>query len=198
MKSLAIFDFDGTLANGNSLTAFARYSHSFVQYCFSIAFVFPIYCLFRIKLISDNFAKTAFVWIFYRNRFAPSILKLAETFALNGIDKSLDPFHLKRLEWHKSQGHAIVIISASLRFILEYWCNKTTVDLIATEVEIGNDNKFTGLLKGKNCYGKMKEIALKRHYNLQSFEYIYAYGNSKGDLEILKLANEQYFKGKQI
>lgn len=66
-------------------------------------------------------------------------------------------------------------------------------NFIATKLE-QKDGKLTGKFNGNNCYGTEKVLRIKEKYNLKEFEKIYAYGDSKGDREMLALAHEGYFK----
>ena len=55
-------------------------------------------------------------------------------------------------------------------------------------------NKITGNLISKNCYGPEKVTRILESYDLLKYDYIYAYGNSRGDYEMLELANEKFYK----
>ncbi len=67
------------------------------------------------------------------------------------------------------------------------------LELIATKFEIEN-NKISGKLLTKNCYGQEKVNRIRKQYNLNDYNHIYAYGDSKGDKEMLELANFSFFK----
>jgi HAD superfamily phosphoserine phosphatase-like hydrolase len=86
-----------------------------------------------------------------------------------------------------------VVVSASVECWLGPWCDKNGLDLIGTQLEI-KDNRVTGKLLSKNCYGKEKVNRIRERYDLNSFDFIYAYGDSRGDDEMLELAQEKYYK----
>ena len=119
--------------------------------------------------------------------------KVANEYSLNHIDKIVRTKAIERLNWHKKQGHKIVVVSASIDCWLRPWCNKNSLELIATKLEIKNE-MITGNLLTKNCYGVEKVNRIKEIYNLKDFEYIYAYGDSSGDKEMLSIANESFYK----
>jgi len=48
----------------------------------------------------------------------------------------------------------------------------------------------TGKFLSKNCYGIEKANKVKEAYNLSDYDYIYAYGDTRGDKELLELADE--------
>jgi HAD superfamily hydrolase (TIGR01490 family) len=99
---------------------------------------------------------------------------------------------MQRINWHKQEGHKVVIVSASFDDVLKNWCDMNALDLIATKIEV-RDGKLTGKFYSKNCYGPEKVKRVKEKYNLTGFEYIYAYGDSRGDREMLALADEGYY-----
>ena len=72
-------------------------------------------------------------------------------------------------------------------------CKKNDIALIATELEVIN-NKITGNLVSNNCYGPEKVKRILESYNLSNYTCIYAYGNSRGDYEMLEIATEKFYK----
>ena len=66
------------------------------------------------------------------------------------------------------------------------WAEQYKIKLITTQLEI-IDNKITGNLKTKNCYGIEKVNRIKAEINLEKYNKIIAFGNGKGDHEMLQL-----------
>jgi HAD superfamily hydrolase (TIGR01490 family) len=118
---------------------------------------------------------------------------VASKYSLHHIDKILRKKAMEKITWHKNEGHKIVLVSASIDCWIRPWCEKNDLELLATKLEI-KDGIVTGNLLTKNCYGQEKVNRIKEKYNLKEFDYIYAYGDSSGDKEMLQLANEKYYK----
>ena len=76
---------------------------------------------------------------------------------------------------------------------LKPWCNENNLDLIATKLEIKN-GIVTGNFLSKNCYGIEKANSVNEVYDLNDYDHIYAYGDSRGDKELLALADESFYK----
>ena len=119
--------------------------------------------------------------------------EVAKDYSCNHIDKILRPKAIERIVWHKEHGHKIVIVSASIDSWLKPWCDKNDLDLIATKLEIKN-GILTGNFLTNNCYGNEKVIRVKQEYNLSNYEHIYAYGDSRGDRELLDLAHTKFYR----
>ena len=114
-------------------------------------------------------------------------------FSSSIINRLIRKKALDRLDWHKNQGHKIVVVSASINLWLQDWCDFNNFALIASELEIVN-GIITGNLLCNNCHGPEKVKRILNKYNLSDYTYIYAYGNSRGDYEMLELATEKFYK----
>ena len=130
---------------------------------------------------------------FFKGMSKEAFLKVANEYSLVRIDKILRPKAIEKINWHKNQGHKVVVVSASIECWLRPWCEKNGLELIATKLEI-KDDIVTGKLLSKNCYGVEKINRIKEIYNLKDFEYIYSYGDSSGDKQMLELAHEKFYK----
>ncbi len=118
---------------------------------------------------------------------------IARDYSLHHITTILRPQAMEKIEWHQQEGHKVVIVSASIECWLRPWCEEHDLDLLGTKLKF-KDDVFIGKFLSKNCYGIEKENRVKENYNLNEYNYIYAYGDSAGDKELLALANESFYK----
>jgi len=193
MSNIALFDFDGTITTDDSLIKFIRFAVGDTKTLFGMILLSPMLILYKLKLITNYKAKEIMLSYFFKGINEKEFKKVAKEYSLNHIDKIVRPKAMKKIKWHKSQGHKVVIVSASIECWLKPWCDKNSLELIATQLEI-KDNLMTGKLLTKNCYGIEKVNRVKKIYNLDDYDYIYAYGDSRGDRELLALANEGFYK----
>lgn len=106
----------------------------------------------------------------------------------------------RRFRWHQQQGHVVVLVSASFDAYLAPLGDLLEADaVLCTRLEILN-GVATGRLDGPNCRGeeKVRRIAQwceESGLSLESVEY--AYGDSKGDLDMLNLARHSFFVATQ-
>jgi phosphatidylglycerophosphatase C len=97
-----------------------------------------------------------------------------------------------RLEWHRQEGHEIVIVSAALDVYLGDVARSLDVEhILCTTLEVGADAVCTGRLLGANCRGPEKATRLRAHLGDEHDGEIvlWAYGDSRGDLEMLAMAD---------
>lgn len=193
MNRIILIDFDGTITKNDSFLRFIHFAVGDIKFSIGLILLSPILILYKLKLIPNYIAKQKMISYFFKGYSEDNFRKIANEYSLNYIDKILRPKAMERIEWHKKQGHKIVVISASIDYWLRSWCDKNNLELIATQLEIKN-NIITGNLLTKNCYGVEKINRIKELYNLDNFEYIYAYGDSSGDKEMLDIADESFYK----
>jgi len=193
MSNLALFDFDGTITKDDSLIKFIRFAVGDTQTLWGMILLSPMLILYKLKLILNYRAKEIMLSYFFKGVSEQQFKKLATEYSLNHIDKIVRPKAMKKIKWHKSQGHKVVIVSASIECWLKPWCDKNSLELIATRLEI-RDSLVRGKLLTKNCYGIEKVNRVKEAYNLNDYDYIYAYGDSRGDRELLEVADERFYK----
>jgi HAD superfamily hydrolase (TIGR01490 family) len=115
--------------------------------------------------------------------------------ASSGLEDSL-----KRLEWHKSEGHFVVIVSGGYTPYLEYYAKKHGIHLaIGTDLQKKND-RLTGFYDGVDCLGVNKVVKLNEKINLSKFDLrnSFCYTDSISDLPILLLVGNRYLINPQV
>ena len=143
--------------------------------------------------MSNNYIKKVIITYFFKNIIAVDFKNKAKLFSSTILHKLIRKKALEKLAWHQTKGHTIVIVSASINLWLQDWCKINNFGLIASELEIVN-GRITGNLSSNNCYGPEKVRRISKKYDLSDYNYIYAYGNSRGDHEMLSIANEKNYK----
>ena len=192
-KKIAFFDFDGTITTDDSLLKFIRFVVGDRRFLLGLVVLSPMLVLYKLKLIPNYKAKQYMLSWFFKGMSKDAFLKVANEYSLVHIDKILRPKAIEKINWHKNQGHKVVVVSASIECWLRPWCEKNNLELIATKLEI-KDDIVTGKLLSKNCYGVEKVNRIKELYDLENFDYIYAYGDSSGDKQMLEISHEKFYK----
>ncbi len=193
MRYLALFDFDGTITTDDSLIKFIRFVVGDAKFIWGMILLSPMLTAYKLKLIPNYKAKQYMLSYFFKGMSEEKFMQVTNEYSLNHIKTILRPKAMEKIAWHKEQGHKIVIVSASIECWLKPWCDENNLDLIATKLEI-EDGIVTGKFLTKNCYGIEKANRVNEAYDLSNYDYIYVYGDSRGDREMLELADESFYK----
>ena len=112
-----------------------------------------------------------------------------EDFLAECIEPLLLPAAAELLERHRAQGHTLVIITATNRFVTERIAARYGVEhLIATEPEQDADGRYTGRLAGTACFqnGKITRLREWMAGNGESLDGAWFYSDSRNDLPLLE------------
>jgi len=185
----AFFDFDETLLDTESSRLGIRYlweqrlvSHWFILKAFVAGF------LYRHHLITDE--QTAGILLrLYRNRRLADFKNGSEAFYTEILKPRLAPNILARVNCHRDQGHSLVLISGSIRYMLEPVAQDLGFEyLLCTDLEEGTNGLLTGRPEGSLCLDTTKRrlaIELSRSSGID-LNQSYAYGNHQADLPLLE------------
>ena len=193
MEKLALFDFDGTMTSKDSMFAFIKFAVGRENYYKGLFTIFPTLMRYTFKRIPNYLAKERLMVQFFRGYKTDEFKAIADKYSLEEIDKIIRPKAAEKMRWHKFKGHKVVIVSASMECWLRAWCERENIMLIATKLDTKGE-KLTGKFSTKNCHGQEKVNRIKELLDLDSYEYIYAYGDSSGDTALLALADESFYK----
>lgn len=193
-KTLALFDFDGTLYPHDSFTGFIFYALRKRHIVKRGLQILPWIQAYYLNLYPAHRMRPKLYASMFKESNAEEILQLAQEYAATLITK-LDPALFNQLKQHQQLDHNVVLVSASVDLYLKPVCRYLNIDLICSEVEI-KAGKMTGFYQTSDCSNEQKKIRILEKYNLENYAEIYAYGNSEEDEEMLSLANYPYLVGK--
>jgi phosphatidylglycerophosphatase C len=193
--NLALFDFDGTISTRDSYLLFTRFLNR-KRYLLGCLVLAPRIIGYLAGLYPNYSLKEDFLRYYYRGKTTDEIKETAGRFCMQEIPAIVRPKAMERIRRHQDQGDTVVVVSACPRLILEPWCREIKVDIVATELETDAESRITGKIAGKNCWGQEKVSRIQTGYSLKEYDGIFAYGDSKGDLPMLELADtdKRYYK----
>lgn len=190
---IAAFDFDGTITTKDTLLEFLKHCFSKTRLLFGLFLLTPVFVLYKIKVLRNDVAKQKIFAHFFKGMRMTTFNEHCNTFSKK-IDKIVRDKALERIKYHRKEGHFIVVISASIENWIHPWANENNIDeLIATKIEVIG-NKLTGKFASKNCHGQEKVRRLKEKISNIHSKYLYAYGDSEGDKQLLSIANKAYYR----
>ncbi|MBW1988109.1 MAG: HAD-IB family hydrolase [Deltaproteobacteria bacterium] len=187
-RAAAFFDFDRTLLTVESgkLGLYYMWERGEVPLGFLLrAAVRNVF--FRLHLYSDQ-DFLSFLLTYYKGKPMARFKEEAEEFYRHRLKPRLAPNILERVAWHKKAGHVLVLISGSLRYILEPAAKDLGFDhLVSTVLETDARGILTGRAVGPLCLETNKKIlaaALAQKEKID-LSVSWAYGNHQSDLPLL-------------
>lgn len=192
--NLALFDFDGTITKKETISEFLRFCIGNARFVLAVVKIFPSILGYFSGLIGNQEIKERLLFETVGGWQEEWLVEKGQEFAEKRLPSLVRPKALERIQWHKERGDRIVLISASLIYYLRPWADIVGIkEVIGVELEV-EDGRITGKLLGENCYGAEKVRRLGELLDISNFDEIYAYGDSRGDREMLALANYPFFR----
>jgi HAD superfamily hydrolase (TIGR01490 family) len=185
-KSLALFDFDGTISSKDSFLYFLLFTHKLPQIAANVLRTSPSLVAYKLGFISNETAKQRLFKNFYGGVSKSEFDNWTANF-LPHINSFVKQKALAQIQKHQQQGDRVIVVSAGFDLILQKWCDQQNIELLATRIAIDND-VITGYFASPNCYGAEKVNRVNSLLKLSEYENIYAYGDSRGDLEMIEIA----------
>ncbi len=193
MADVAAFDFDGTLTDRGSVFDFLADVAGRRAVLEAAAALAPQ--LVRAALAGGTTADETKQRLFTRvlgGAEATRVHEVAVEFGTRHVAAHLRPDVGRRLEWHRCRGDAVVVVSASPEAYVAVAADHLgAAGTVATRLEVGADGRLTGRYEGRNCRGEEKVRRLRLWLRDQDLEgrLLWAYGNSRGDLRMLGMAD---------
>ena len=191
--SIAFFDFDGTITSKDTLAEIIKFTKGKLAYYTGLTILSPVIIAYKIKLVSNHKAKEVMLRYFFKGMLLTNFNTLCEDFTKNKLPSLLRKEALRTIRNHIENRTKVVVVSASPVNWVKPWCDQYNIDCIATCLEI-KDNKLTGKISGSNCSGQEKVNHIKNNYQLNNYSDVYAYGDTQGDLPMLALSTQKFYK----
>ncbi len=192
-KRLVLFDFDGTLTQKDTLFQFIRYYHGAIIFLAGLAVLSPVLVFLKLGLLDNGKAKEIVLRFFFKDTPLEIFNSRCSDFAQKRIPALIRPSAMLRLSNALKDQSKVVVVSASPENWVMPWCNSLNIQCIATRLQVV-DQRISGKINGKNCHGKEKVTRIKEVLSLDDFDQIIAYGDSKGDREMLQLAHQVHYQ----
>ena len=196
-KKLYCFDFDGTLTTSDTLLEFIKYAKGRGRFLMAFLMYSPLLVLMKLHLYPNWKAKQQIFAHLFAGMHIEKFDALCRGFAEEN-QHLLRPKGITLVHEALVAGAQVFIVSASIdNWVRPFFDirNLKGVQVLGTQIEV-EDGKLTGNFKSNNCYGKEKVHRIAEA--LKSFERseyeIEAFGDSRGDKEMLAFADKGHFK----
>lgn len=190
MEEIYAFDFDGTLTRRDTLPEFIRFARGGVLMAAGFMLLSPLIVLMKLRLYPNYKAKQRLFSLFFRGMEIEQFDALCARFTAERSDL-LRPEGIKTMKKAQEEGKTVAVVSASIdNWVAPFFPGVT---VIGTRIEV-KDGLITGRFLTPNCYGREKVNRLRAVFPDRQSYRLTAFGDSRGDRELLAFADETHYK----
>ena len=211
------FDFDGTLTTRDTFLAFIRHARGSLAFLWGMLLHSPWLVLMKLGLYPNWKAKQRVFAHFFKGMTIDDFNQQCWFFA---YDKRslIRPKAIEALRQAQAEGARVLIVSASVENCVGRCIEAALatapqqpstntqhpstsppkqgawgVLYLCTQIEVDGEH-LTGRLLGKNCYGAEKVNRIQEALPQREGYELIAFGDSRGDKEMLDYADERHYK----
>lgn len=195
MRKIYAFDFDGTLTTKDTLLEFIRFAKGSGQMFRGFLLFSPLLLLMKLHLYPNWKAKQQFFSYFFKGMNIDDFNALCTRFAEQN-KHLLRPAGIEKVRQAIEEEQAtVLIISASIDNWVRPFFDEIDkkIQVLGTQIET-KGGCLTGQFTTKNCYGQEKVNRLTALYPHREAYELIAFGDSKGDKELLDFAEKGFYK----
>ena len=220
LQNISAFDFDGTLTTRDTLLLFIRHARGWWALFGGLLLFSPLLVLMKLHLADNGRTKERLFRHYFRGMLERDFDALCQSFARSHTHV-LRTAGLRTIQQALDRGDRVVILSASIDRWVEaclrpFLVSSSQFQVLGTEIEVV-DGRLTGRFATPTCYGPEKVRRLKEFLKkvsprgdvegatkvslrgdvegaLEGTPFIIAYGDSRGDKELLAYADESHYK----
>lgn len=186
---IALFDFDGTLTTKDTFIEFGLFAVGKMNFCKALIRNVTYLAGWELGIIPNYKAKEKLFGSLFKGMTLEEFNGKCEAFSRK-IDTFLHPVGYDKMKTHLKEGTPVYIVSASIENWIKPWArNQGVTDVVSTKIEVNEYGKLTGRFASKNCYGPEKVNRIKDVCKEIESSEIWAYGDSKGDDDMLKFSD---------
>lgn len=187
---IVAFDVDGTLTWTDSFMLFLRWFAGPAAFAANLARIAPDAVLAKAGSRSRDDVKALAVRLFFTGVPEAELAEAAQGFAASVLPGLERADARAKLFAHRTQGHAVMLVSASLEDYLKPWAvarlGLAPAAVLGARLERAN-GLLTGRLEGRNCRAEEKMARLRAACG-PDLDLLAAYGDSSGDDAMLAAA----------
>lgn len=208
-EKIYCFDFDGTLTTKDTLIEFIKFAKGKTRFLLGFLLYSPILILMKLHLFPNWKAKQLIFKHYFCGMPLEDFDHLCAVFAMKNQYLLRMP-GIGRIQEAQRQHERVLVVSASIdNWVRPFFAFQmlANVEVLGTQIEVV-DGKVTGRFKTNNCYGEEKVHriceALTRTldngkgattFSFDRTQYdIEAFGDSRGDKEMLEFADKGHYK----
>ena len=189
LKKVALYDFDNTIATGDTIVRLLKHDlkkhPGHFLYFFKVTFYYGLYLLHL-----GSFEKAKSALLFPLDSMDYGQLK---EFYQQEVVPSYYPHMIKQMEKEREEGYIIIVCTASCEAYMQF--HDLPINCLLGTKTADKNNHPSSVIVGKNCKGQEKIpriLAYLKSQNIEiDFDHSVAYSDSVSDLPMLSLVKNR-------
>jgi len=193
-RTIAAFDFDGTITTKDTFVEIIWFAKGSLALWMGFALFAPLLVAYKLNLYPNWKIKQHLFSFFFKGMKLVDFNQLCNNFCENS-EKIIRPKAKEAIKNHLQKNDQIVIVSASIENWIQPFAHELGIsNILCTKLEVDNKQCLTGRFASANCHGQEKVKRLSLEYPNRHDYYLVAYGDSKGDKELLAYADKGFYR----
>lgn len=193
MTAVVAFDFDGTLTERDTILPFLRAVAGNGAFVRGLPALLPALVGRAFGLRDATATKESLYRRYLAGRPLAEVRTAALRFARDRLPRMLRPAAVRRLEWHLSEGHRCIVVTASPELYVAPWAASRGIEALGSRLAIDTAGRLTGRHDGPACDGAEKLRRLRALVG-RNARILHAYGDSRGDAALLDAAEHAHWR----
>lgn len=195
--NLALFDFDGTITTRETFVDFINLAVPPKRLLLGKILLAPLVIGYKLGLVPVHTIRWAVARIGFHGMAVAAAESAGAKFCNEFLPTVIREHAIEKMQWHKAQGDTVAVVSGGFDLYLKHWCEQHDVGLICSRLETAN-GRLTGRYLGEQCVGTEKTRRIQERYDIKSYAMVYAYGDTREDLDMLNIADKKYYGWQEV
>lgn len=195
---VAAFDFDGTLTWHDTLLPFLRRLLGTPRLLWVLLRCSPWLAGYALRLVSNHRAKARLLQVALTGRSVAEVTRCARAFVHEDLPLHWRPWAMAQLLQHQRAGHRCVLVSASTSLYMHEVGASLGMDAVLCTEMASSAGLYSGKMSTLNCHGEEKVRRIQTwlaQHNITAPLELHAYGDTRGDWPLLRLAQHAWYRG---
>ncbi|MCK7595616.1 HAD family hydrolase [Pseudomarimonas salicorniae] len=194
---LALFDFDGTITDRETMPDFMRRAVRPRRLAFGSVLLSPLVIGYKAGVVPGTHIRAAICLFGFAGVKVEEVQAHGLRFAREYLPATLRADAMARIAWHKARGDRVAVVSGGLDLYLRPWCEEHGLELLCSSLQ-HRSGRLTGRYDGPQCVRRRKAEAVQARFPRGEYGRVFAYGDTPEDRELLALADEAYYRWQPV
>ncbi|MEO7048422.1 MAG: HAD family hydrolase, partial [Ferruginibacter sp.] len=121
-KSIAFFDFDGTITSKDTMLELIKFHFGYFQFIKGMLYVLPWIAGMKTKMVSHQLAKEKLLSYFFKGMLEYDFIQICNDFTSQRLPGLIRKSAMQKIEQYRKDKVPVVVVTASAESWVKKWC----------------------------------------------------------------------------